>query len=96
MAAQVKLHQGRRGPNPSDNSTATHYLSNGITEYKELFCGADNNIANALSQNNDRTVDKLTQILCSYCSSQLPKHFKIGPLPNKIVSWLTLLLQQLL
>jgi len=71
---------------------ATHYLSTGIREYSQWFCGADNNVADALPLDKDRTDDELTQILRSHCPSQLPQHFKIVPLPNKIASWLTLLL----
>jgi hypothetical protein len=74
---------------------ATHYLSNEIREYRQWFRGADNNIADALSRDNDRTDDKLTQILRSHCSSQLPQHFKTVPLPNEIISWLTSLLLRL-
>jgi hypothetical protein len=65
---------------------ATHYLSNEIREYNQWFRGADNNVADALSRDNDRTYDELTQILRSHCPSQLPQHFEIVPLPNKIVS----------
>ena len=71
---------------------AIHYLSTGIREYSQWFCGADNNVADALSRDNNRTDDELTQILRSHCPSQLPQHFKIVPLPNKSASWLTLLL----
>jgi len=59
-------------------------------------------VADALSRDNDRTDEELTQILRFHCPSQLPQHFKIVPLPNeivpllnKIVSWLTLLLLRL-
>jgi hypothetical protein len=45
---------------------ATHYLSNKIREYSQWFRGADNNVANALSRDNDRTDNKLTQILRSH------------------------------
>jgi hypothetical protein len=74
---------------------ATHYLSNEIREYSQWFRGADNNVADALSRDNDRTDEELTQILRLHCPSQLPQHFKIVPLPNEIVSWLTLLLLRL-
>jgi hypothetical protein len=73
----------------------THYFSNRIREYSQWFCGADNNVSNALSRTNNRTDDELTQIICSHCPSQLWQHFKIVLLPNKIVSWLTSLLLQL-
>ena len=46
----------------------------------------------ALSRNDDRTDEELTKILCSHCPSQVPEHFRIVPLPNKITLWLTLLL----
>ena len=71
---------------------ATHYLLNEIREYSQWFRGANKKFSDALFWDNDRTVNKLTQILRSHCSSQLPQHFEIVPLPNKIVSWLTLLL----
>jgi hypothetical protein len=45
---------------------ATHYLSNEIREYSQWFRGADNNVADALSRDNDRTDDELTQILRSH------------------------------
>jgi len=74
---------------------ATHYLSNEIREYSQWFRGANNNVADALSRDNDRTEDELNQTLRSHCSSQLPKNFEIVPLPNEIVSWLTSLLLRL-
>jgi hypothetical protein len=43
----------------------------------------------------DRTDDKLTQILFTHAPLQVPASFKIVPLPNKVISWMTLLLQQL-
>ena len=52
-------------------------------------------IADALSRDNDRTDEELTQILRLHCPSQLPQHFEIVPLPNEIVSWLTSLLLRL-
>jgi hypothetical protein len=74
---------------------ASQYLSNGIQEYSHCFPGAKNNIADALSRDNDRSDKELTHILCSHCPSQLPKHFKLVPLPSEITSWLTLLLLRL-
>jgi hypothetical protein len=71
---------------------ASHYLSHAIREYSQLFCGADNTVTNALSWDDDRSNKELTKIFCSPCPSQLPRHFKIVPLPRKVTSWLTLLL----
>ena len=34
---------------------ATHYLLNKIREYSQWFRGADKNVADALSRDNDRT-----------------------------------------
>jgi hypothetical protein len=75
---------------------ATHYLSNGIKEYSQWFCGTEYNVANALSRDNGITDDELTQILPPHCSSQLPQPFDIVLLLTEIVSLLTLLLQRLL
>ncbi len=58
---------------------ATHYLSNEIREYSQWFRGADNNLADALSRDNDSTDEELTQILHLHCPSQLPQHFEIVP-----------------
>jgi hypothetical protein len=74
---------------------ASHYLSHAIWECSQWFCGADNTVTNALSWDNDRSDKELTKILCSHCHSQLHRHFKIVPLPQKITSWLTLLLLRL-
>jgi hypothetical protein len=74
---------------------ATHYLSNEIQEYSQWFRGSDNNVADALSRDNNRTDEELTQILRLHCPSQLPQHFEIVPLPNEIISWLTSLLLRL-
>jgi hypothetical protein len=71
---------------------ATNYLLGGIREYSQWFRGADNNVADALSQDYNRSDDELTNILCTHCYSQLPQHFKFFPLPNMITLWLTSLL----
>ncbi len=73
----------------------TNYLLGGIQEYIQWFRGADNNITDALSQDDDRSDNKLTIILRTHCYSQLPQHFKIVPLPKEITLWLTLLLLRL-
>ena len=45
-------------------------------------------VANALSRNNDCSDNKLTHIFRTHCPSQIPPHFEIQPLPNRIISWL--------
>ncbi len=52
-------------------------------------------VADALSRNNDCSDNELTHIFCTHCPLQIPPHFKIHPLPNKITSWLTALLLKL-
>ena len=73
----------------------TLFLDTGIKEYSPWFPGRENNVADALSRNFDRSDDDLTQILRNTCPSQLPQHFQIVQLPNEISSWLTSLLQKL-
>jgi hypothetical protein len=60
---------------------ATNYLLGGIQEYSQWFRGADNHDADALSQDDERSDNKLTNILRTHYYSQLPQHFKIVPLP---------------
>jgi hypothetical protein len=74
---------------------ATLFLKAGIKKYSQWFPGWETNFANALLHDFDCSDDKLTKILCKFCPSQLPQHFQIVPLPNKISSWLTALLQRL-
>jgi hypothetical protein len=71
---------------------ATHYLWRGIWEYSQWLHGAKNMVADALSQYDVHPDKELINILCTHCSSQLPQHFEIVPLPSKIILWLTLLL----
>ncbi len=79
--------------------TACHhailFLKAGIKEYSQWFPGQKNNVADALSRDFDCSDVALTQILRDTCPSQLPQRFQIAPLPNKISSWLTSLLQKL-
>jgi hypothetical protein len=74
---------------------ALHYLQTGIREYSQWFRGVENKVADALSRDDDRSDDELTNIFRSHCPSQVPPHFEIVPLPNEIISCLTLLLLRL-
>ena len=74
---------------------ATLFLENGIKEYSQWFPGQENNVADALSRDFDRSDDDLTLTLRSTCPPQLPQHFQIVQLPNEISSWLTSLLLRL-
>ena len=74
---------------------ATLFLEAGIKEYSQWFPGCENNVADALSCDFDRSGAELTRILRDSCPSQLPQLFHIAPLPNEISLWLTSLLQKL-
>ena len=54
-----------------------------------------NKFFNALYRDDGRSDAELSNILCTLVPSQIPENFEIVPLPNKIISWLTLLLQKL-
>eukprot|EP00957_Ditylum_brightwellii_P109126 8324956-Ditylum_brightwellii.AAC.1 len=64
----------------------------GIKGYSQWFPGKKNNVANALSQDNDQDDRELTLIFRHFLPSQVPKHFRILQLPNEISFWLNLLL----
>ncbi len=78
---------------------ARHYsqlfIDTDVKGYIQWFAGKQNNVANALSQDWHRSDSKLTSIFRFHFPKQMPKYFKISPLPNKISSWLISLLQQL-
>ena len=74
---------------------ATPFFEAGINKYSQWFPGRESNVANALLFDFDCSDNELTKILCKSCPSQLPHHFQIAPMANKISSWLTSLLQRL-
>jgi hypothetical protein len=76
-------------------SHALRLLENNIKDYSQWFQGKANDVADALSRDDDRSDEELTHILRTYVPSQVPKHFSIVPLPNEISSWLISLLQRL-
>jgi hypothetical protein len=74
---------------------ASLFLKKGIKMYSQWFKGEENNVANALSCNNDRSNNELTLIIKSFCPSQVPSCFKILQLPKEIISFMTALLHKL-
>ena len=64
----------------------------GIKPYSQWFPGDQNDVSGALSRDDDRDDEELTNILRTFVPSQVPDHFEISPLPKEIVSWLTSLL----
>jgi len=74
---------------------ARRFMENGIKDYSQWFPGKENDVSDALSRDDDRSDEELTNILKTFVPAQLPNHFRIVPLPNEIVSWLTSLLQKL-
>jgi hypothetical protein len=71
------------------------FLDMDIKGYSQWFVGKRNNVADALSQEWQRTNKNLTSILRSLFPNQMQNHFKILQIPSKISCWLISLLQQL-
>jgi len=74
---------------------ASRYMSKNVKEYSQWFPGNENNVADALSRDWDRSDSELTNTLYFFVPTQMPKNFNIVPLPNEITSWVTSLLQRL-
>jgi hypothetical protein len=74
---------------------ARRYMDFEIRDYSQWFPGVENNVVDSLSCNFHLSDDILTAHLRSVYPSQIPSNFRIVPLPNEIVCWLTLLLQPL-
>ncbi len=79
--------------------TARHhaqlFMDKNIKGYSQWFPGKLNNVADALSREWHHSTDELTIFLHHHFPQQMPTHFVISPLPNKISCWLILLLQRL-
>jgi hypothetical protein len=71
------------------------FLKKGIKTYSQWFKREDNDVADVLSHDNDRSEHKLTLIIKSCCLLQVPSRFKILQLPKEIISFLTALLCKL-
>jgi hypothetical protein len=67
-----------------------------VMGYSQWFTEKWNNVVDALSQDWHSNDNKLTLILRFHFPKQMQKHFQIAPIPNKINSWLTSLLQHYL
>ena len=67
---------------------ATRLMENNIRDYSQWFPGKENDVSDALSRDDDRSDEELINILKTFVPSQVPEHFTIVPLPNKIASWL--------
>jgi hypothetical protein len=74
---------------------ATLFMLLKLKSYSQWFEGKKNKVSDALSCDNDRSDDELTLIIKPSCPTQVPSHFKIQQLPNKVISWLTALLLKL-
>jgi hypothetical protein len=70
-------------------------LENEICDFSQWLKGEENNVSDSLSRDFDIDDDKLTSLLKQKFPEQVPEHFRIVPLPNEIVSWLTSTLQKL-
>ncbi len=74
---------------------AKRLMQYGIKDYSQWFRGKDNDVSDALSRDDDRSDEDLTNILRTFVPSQVPEHFEIVALPNEISSWLISLLQKM-
>ena len=70
-------------------------MSLGLKSYSQWFKGKRNEVADALSWDDTRSEEDLTNTFSTFCKSQI-LNFKILPLPKEITSWLTVLLLKLL
>ncbi len=70
-------------------------MSLGIKCYSQWFAGERNQVSDALSHDDDRSNKELTNMIKSFCPSQVPSHFEILQLPKEIILWLTALLLKL-
>ena len=76
-------------------SHAKRFLDHEVKEYSQWFPGHENVIADSLSRDFHLSSNTLTLLLHSKFPTQLPPHFKIHPLPQEIVSWLSAWLRQM-
>lgn len=71
-------------------------LEIGVNDYSQWFPETKNQVADALSWDDNRNDDKVTHILHNFCSQQVPDHINKVLLLNGIISWVTSHLQKLL
>lgn len=70
-------------------------VKNKLVHYAQWFAGKENDVSDALSRDDDRSDEEITNLLYTYVPEQMPQHFEIAPLPNEILLWVTSLLQRL-
>ena len=75
------------------SKVATIVMKAGACIHPQWIPGSMNTIANCLSRDFDLNDMLITKLFFSFPPLKTPFAFKIAPLPNKIVSWLTSLLQ---
>ena len=64
-----------------------------VLQFQQHFPGEHNIIADSLSRDDHLTDDELTHLFLSKYPKQVPKNFKISPLPAEIISFLFSMLQ---
>jgi hypothetical protein len=74
---------------------AQRKMDAGVKNYSQWFPGNENDVSDALSRDDDRGDEELTNILRHFVPSQVPSRFEIVPLPKEISSWLISLLLRL-
>jgi hypothetical protein len=98
-----KLNFSELGKNPIQASVrikatqeqATLFMSLGIKCYSQWFKGERNQVSDALSCDDNRSNEELTNGIKPFCTSQVPSHFEIIQLQKEITLWLTALLLKL-
>jgi len=67
----------------------SEFLRRALINYSQWFAGEENWVANLLSRDLVSSDHEITTIINSRFPSQVPKSFKVSPLPEKISSFLS-------
>jgi hypothetical protein len=88
------MHHASYGMNKPVHAKVSNKLVNLVVAGRyglmpEHFEGDINNISDYLSRRWDLSDDELTSLLIELFPSQIPANFRICPLPNEILSWIS-------
>lgn len=70
-------------------------MKNDHSLYADHIKGSSNNVADSLSREFKFSNQQLTDLLYITFTKQMPPNFRIQKLPDKTISWITLLLESL-
>lgn len=74
---------------------ASRYITYNLKDYTQWFPGDQNDVADALSRDTNLDDLTLTKLLFHCVPEQMPKNFKISPLPSEIESWIYAWMQRM-